>query len=96
MDSATALREFLEYVISQLIDHPEEAAIAHHFERGKHFFRVTLNEEDVGRVIGKSGSTISAIRSLLDAAASNNRERVSLNVGHPGEPGDRDGRAGRR
>ena len=80
MDSALALREFLEFVITQLIDHPEKASIKHRMERNKHVFDVELAESDVGRVIGKNGQTIGAIRNLLDAAASRNRERISLSV----------------
>ena len=80
MDSAAALREFLEFVISQLIDHPEQASITHRMDRKRHVFEVEVADKDVGRVIGKNGQTIGAIRSLLDAAAHRNREHVSLSV----------------
>ena len=59
MDSATALREFLEYIIGQLIAQPEEGAIAHELsEDGKHHkFLVTLTKDDVGKIVGKNGHT---------------------------------------
>lgn len=87
MDSATALREFLEYIIGQLIEQPEEGAIAHELsDDGKHHtFLVTLTEEDVGKIIGKNGYTVAAIRSLLAAAAQRNEETVSLKVVGPSD-----------
>lgn len=80
MDSALALREFLEFVIAQLIDHPEQASIQHRMDRKRHVFEVQLADSDVGRVIGKHGQTISAVRNLLEAAAYRNREQVTLNI----------------
>ena len=80
MDSALALREFLEFVITQLINHPEQASIKHRMDRNKHVFDVELADSDVGRVIGKHGQTIGAVRNLMDAAASRNREHISLSV----------------
>lgn len=87
MDSATALREFLEYIIGQLIEQPEEGNIAHELsEDGKHHtFRVTLTEDDVGKIIGKNGHTVSAIRSLLQAAAQRDGQSVSLKVVGPSD-----------
>ena len=87
MDSSTALREFLEYIIGQLIEQPEEGAIAHELsEDGRHHnFRVTLTEEDVGKIIGRNGHTVTAIRSLLAAAAQRNRQTVSLRVAEPAD-----------
>ncbi len=85
MDAATALREFLEYIIGQLIDQPEAGAIAHELsEDGKqHHFRVTLSEDDVGMIIGKGGHTVTAMRNLLNAAAARDGQRVTLKVTGP-------------
>jgi predicted RNA-binding protein YlqC (UPF0109 family) len=90
MDSSTALREFLEYIIGQLIEQPEEGAIAHELsDDGKHHkFVVTLTEDDVGHIIGRNGHTVSAIRSLLEAAADRDGQSVSLKVVGPEEGAD--------
>ena len=87
MDSSTALREFLEYIIGQLISHPEEGAIAHELsEDGTHHtFVVTLTKNDVGKIVGKNGHTVAAIRNLLIAAAERQGESVSLRVVGPRE-----------
>ena len=87
MDSSTALREFLEYIFGQLISQPEEGAIAHELsEDGTHHtFLVTLTKDDVGKIVGKNGLTVSAIRSLLIAAAERDGQSVSLKVVGPSE-----------
>ena len=87
MDSSTALREFLEYIIGQLIAQPEEGAIAHELSEDQktHRFCVTLTEDDVGKIIGRNGHTVSAIRNLLNVAAAREGQTVSLRIIGPGD-----------
>ncbi len=82
MDAPEALREFLAYVVANLIDHPQQATIAiGHSAQGAVVFRVQLAPEDVKHVIGKNGLTISSIRSLLNTAAEKHGIKVGLKVG---------------
>ncbi|MFM2177598.1 MAG: hypothetical protein RL015_1696 [Verrucomicrobiota bacterium] len=82
MDAPEALREFLTYVVANLIDHPQQASILiSHNATGSLVFRVQLAQEDVRHVIGKNGLTISSIRSLLNTAAEKHGLKVSLKVG---------------
>ena len=81
MDSAVALKEFLEYVVANLIDHPEQASVLHDVEGEKHVYRVVLAKPDVGRVIGKQGNTVNSIRSLMDAFCAKHQVRASVDVG---------------
>jgi uncharacterized protein len=82
MDAPEALREFLSYVVANLIDHPQQATIAiSHNANGGVVYRVQLAPEDVRHVIGKNGLTISSIRSLLNTAAEKHGIKVSLKVG---------------
>lgn len=80
MDVEIGLREFLEYVLRILVKHPDDVAIDYDFGDNRHVFRVSLNPEDIGRVIGKNGYTVSSIRSLLNAAAEREGARVTLKV----------------
>ena len=50
-------------------------------EDERHLFRVVLAKDDVGRVIGRQGGTIRAIRSLLEAACIKQKVRASVEVG---------------
>jgi hypothetical protein len=82
MDAPEALREFLTYMVANLIDQPQQASIAiGHSASGATSFRIQLAQDDVKRVIGKHGHTISAIRSLLNVAAAKHGIKVSLKIG---------------
>jgi len=81
MDAPEALREFLSYVVANLIDHPEQATIAiGPGSNGAVSYRVQLAPDDVRHVIGKNGMTVSAIRSLLNVAAEKHGIKISLRV----------------
>ncbi|MCB1229944.1 MAG: KH domain-containing protein [Verrucomicrobiae bacterium] len=74
------MQEFIEYVVAQLIDHPEAASVLHDLRGNRHEYRLRLHPDDVGRVIGKSGATISAIRNLAMAAAIKNELKISVEI----------------
>lgn len=81
MDTPEALREFLMYVVANLIDHPGQASIAVGTNvNGAISYRLQLAPDDVKRVVGKNGFTISAIRSLMNVAARKHNVKVSLRV----------------
>ncbi|MCE9519587.1 MAG: KH domain-containing protein [Verrucomicrobia bacterium] len=81
MDTPEALREFLMYVVANLIDHPAQASIAIGTNtNGAISYRLQLAPEDVKRVVGKNGFTISAIRSLMNVAARKHDVKISLRV----------------
>ena len=89
MDAPEALREFLTYVVANLIDHPKEATIASgRNANGALTFRVMLAPDDVRLVHGRNGMTASAIRSLLQTAAERHGLKVSLKIGPIREEGD--------
>jgi uncharacterized protein len=64
------MKEFLEYVVKQLVDNPEEIQVAE--VKGEHLtiFELRVAKNDIGKVIGKRGQTASAIRTLLSAVSS--------------------------
>ncbi|MBX7212242.1 MAG: KH domain-containing protein [Verrucomicrobiaceae bacterium] len=82
MDAPEALLEFLSYVVANLIEHPQQASIAiGHNSSGTVSYRVQLAPDDVRRVIGRNGMTVSSIRSLLNVAAQKHGLKISLKVG---------------
>lgn len=92
MEAALAIQEFIEYVVIQLIDHPEDAAVIHEADEdggSHHEYWLRLNQEDVGRVIGRNGSTIAAIRSLAMAAGQKNDLRVAVEIEEDEEEAER-------
>jgi uncharacterized protein len=74
------MQEFLDYVLRQLIDFPEEMILTKVEGPKKAVFRVRLRQSDVGKVIGKHGHTIIAIRNLLAAGAARHGEKAILEI----------------
>ena len=75
-----AMHEFLDYVLRQLIDYPEEMVLLKVEGNRRTTFRVRLRQSDVGKVIGKHGHTIIAIRNMLSAAAARQGEKALLEI----------------
>jgi predicted RNA-binding protein YlqC (UPF0109 family) len=62
-------RAFLDHVIPWLVDHPEEVEISEiEGERGGTVFELTVNPEDMGKIIGRRGRIIRSIRTIARAA----------------------------
>ena len=74
------MKEFLEFVVGELIDNPEEIVLREETRVGASCYVLTLPRAEVGKVIGKQGHTIRAIRNLMDAAASRHGKRVALEI----------------
>lgn len=74
------MREFLEFVIRELVDFPDEAIITEIPSGKLIMFRLRLRQSDVGRVIGRNGQTIQAIRALLSSSAARHGQRVTLEI----------------
>jgi predicted RNA-binding protein YlqC (UPF0109 family) len=62
------MKHFLDYVVRSLVDNPDDVQVTEITGEKETSYRVSLHPDDVGLVIGKGGRTISAIRSLINAA----------------------------
>ena len=74
------MRDLVLFLIEGLVDAPETARVRETGREGGQVFEVTVAPEDRGRLIGKEGRTIRAIRSLVSAAASRDGRRVMVEV----------------
>ncbi len=77
-------QEFLDYVIKALVDHPEDVVIVRSVDELGVLLTLTVNPDDMGKVIGKGGRIATqAIRPLLTAVGLKHNARVSLKINEP-------------
>jgi len=74
------MKEFVEYVVKALVDYPDEVSVREVDGERTVVFELRLNKSDIGKVIGKNGRTISALRSLLTSAAAKQGRRAVLEI----------------
>jgi len=76
-------KEFLEYIIKSLVDHPDDVKIDRKVDEMGVLLSLKVNPEDMGQIIGKNGSTARAIRSLVRIIGLRNHARVNLKIEEP-------------
>jgi len=74
------MQAFLEYVVKGLVQKPEAVAITPVEREGTTVYELRLDPQDVGRIIGRQGMTINAIRSLLLAGSAKKGLRCTLEI----------------
>ncbi|HIG26631.1 MAG TPA: KH domain-containing protein [Verrucomicrobiales bacterium] len=63
------MQGFLEYVVKGLVGHPDEVSVTSVERNGLMVYELRLDPSDIGKVVGRQGMTITAIRSLLQAGS---------------------------
>lgn len=81
----TSDKEFLEYIIINLVDHPEDVKVERKVDEMGVLLSLKVNPEDMGQIIGRQGSTARAIRSLVRIVGLRNHARVNLKIEEPEE-----------
>ena len=74
------MREFITYILKALANHPENVIVSGLFGRQTVIFEVRCNSKDMGRIIGKSGKTIGAIRTLFGVVAAKQKRKTLLEI----------------
>jgi hypothetical protein len=74
-------RELVEFIVRRLVTQPDEVQVSEQTdERGVAAITIRVAPEDVGRVIGKRGATINAIRLVAKASAVKVNDRVDVDI----------------
>ena len=74
------MQAFLEYVVKGLVQNPEAVTITPVEREGTTVYELRMDPQDVGKIIGRQGMTINAIRSLLLAGSAKKGVRCSLEI----------------
>ncbi|MBI5147993.1 MAG: KH domain-containing protein [Parcubacteria group bacterium] len=76
-------KEFLEYLVKSIVDHPEDVKVERKVDEMGVLLSLKVNSKDMGQVVGRQGSTAKSIRSLLRIVGIKNNARVNLKIEEP-------------
>ena len=74
------MQEFLEYVVKGLVQHPDAVSVTPVQRESMTVYELRMDPSDVGKIIGRQGVTINAIRSLLLAGSAKKGLRCTLEI----------------
>ena len=77
------MKDLIEYIAKSLVDHPEEVTVKQSGGGNRTRIELSVNKDDMGRVIGKSGKVANSIRTLLKVAAEREGKQATLDVMEP-------------
>ena len=74
------MQAFLDFVVKGLVNHPEAVTVTPVEKKGLTVYELRLHQDDIGKVIGKQGMTINAIRALLLAGSAKKGIRCTIEI----------------
>ncbi|MBR3257150.1 KH domain-containing protein [Candidatus Saccharibacteria bacterium] len=77
---ATIDQQFVEYIVKTLVNNPDKVSVERKIDEKGVLLSLSVDPEDVGRVIGKRGATAQSIRTLLRALGTKNDARYNLKI----------------
>lgn len=76
-------QQFVETVVKAIVDHPEDVKTDRRVDEMGVLITLFVNPADMGQVIGRSGQTARALRTVLRAVGAKNNARVNLKIHEP-------------
>lgn len=74
------MEELILYIVRELVDRPGEVEVRAQDQDGGKLFELKVAPEDVGKVIGRDGRTVNALRTLVNAAAQKQGSKARLEI----------------
>lgn len=74
------MKDLLETIARALVQNPDDVKVVEETKDGEIVLTLSVNEQDMGKVIGRSGRIAKAIRSVMSAAASKADVKVSVDI----------------
>ncbi|MBY7143658.1 KH domain-containing protein [Virgibacillus sp. NKC19-3] len=74
------MKALIETIVTSLVDHPQDIVVTETEEDTKIVYHLTVNADDVGKVIGKNGRIAKAIRTVVYAAKTDAEKRIYLDI----------------
>src|SRR6185437_4845089 len=73
-------QQFVEYIVKSLVNNPDGVKVDRRIDEKGVLLELTVDAEDLGRVIGKRGATAQSLRTLLRALGTKNEARYNLKI----------------
>lgn len=74
------MEELLTFLAKSLVDHPEDVSVTRVDGENSVVYELRVNDDDMGKVIGKQGRIAKSIRTIIKAAASKEEKRVIVDI----------------
>lgn len=74
------MKNLIEFILIHIVTHPEEVQVLEEDDGSGVVYTIVVNPEDIGRVIGKNGSVIHAIRTICKIRAVKEGSRVRISI----------------
>ncbi len=74
------MESFVEYIVKNLVDHKEDVQVTSQLDGKVTVISVTVNPEDMGKVIGKNGKIVQSIRNIVRSVSAKNNTRYVVKV----------------
>jgi len=74
------MKELIEFIVKAIVNNPDDVVVTEEQSEGGVLLKLQVNQEDMGRVIGKQGRVVQAMRTLLRVMAAKAGTRVELVV----------------
>lgn len=84
-------QQFIEFIVKSLVGSPDAVSVVRTIDEKGVLLELTVDPEDLGRVIGKRGATAQSLRTLLRALGTKNDARYNLKIVDVGGPGGGNG-----
>jgi predicted RNA-binding protein YlqC (UPF0109 family) len=80
MNSDASMQELVEFIAKSLVDDPSQVYVSEIEGESSVILELRVGPEDMGRIIGKGGRTVNAMRTLVRVLAAKQGKRVTLEV----------------
>ena len=74
------MEQLIIYLVRALVDQPDQVSLRASDAEGARLYELKVAPEDVGKVIGRDGRTVGALRTLVGAAAQKQGQKVRLEI----------------
>lgn len=74
------MEDLVTHIAKAIVEHPDDVSVARKAGDGQELYELSVNQDDLGQVIGRQGRTAKAIRAVVRAAAAKRGENAQVEI----------------